>query len=320
MSSSLFLGFDTSNYTTSVSVVDGQGAVLLNGKRLLSVKEGDRGLRQSDAVFQHVKNLPAVETSLRSALDGMDRGSIAAIGVSVSPRDAEGSYMPCFLPGIAAAETAGAVLGIPVFRFSHQAGHIMAALHSAGVDELAEGSFAAFHVSGGTTDVLFVRPDEEHVFSVERIGGTKDINAGQLIDRIGVLMGLRFPAGPEMEKLAAGFHGGLPQIKTTVDGLECNLSGIENRASSLFEETHDPALVSSYVLETVAKTLSGLRDGIRAGFGMIPILYAGGVMSCRRIKEALSDSNAYFSAPEFSSDNAAGAALLARFRQMKRGE
>ncbi len=156
MSSSLFLGFDTSNYTTSVSVVDGQGTVLLNGKRLLSVKEGDRGLRQSDAVFQHVKNLPEVETSLRSALDGMDRGSIAAIGVSVSPRDAEGSYMPCFLPGIAAAETAGAVLGIPVFRFSHQAGHIMAALHSAGVDELAEGSFAAFHVSGGTTDVLFV--------------------------------------------------------------------------------------------------------------------------------------------------------------------
>ncbi len=319
MSGRLFLGIDTSNYTTSAAVADEDGTVLLNHKSPLPVPDGARGLRQSDAVFHHVKNLPEAAAALRGVLDALDRRRIAAIGVSAAPRAAEGSYMPCFLAGVAAAETAGAALGVPVLRFSHQAGHVMAALCSADAMHLLGGEFAAFHVSGGTTDVLLVRPSDEAILDVVKIGGTRDINAGQAIDRAGVYMGLQFPAGAEMERLAAAYTGALPRAAISVDGLECNLSGLENRARQLYDETGDRAAVSAFVLDFVARTLCALRGGVRERFGPIPILYAGGVMSCRRLADALAEPGAYFARPAFSSDNAAGAALLARARVL-RGE
>ena len=317
MSERLFCGIDTSNYTTSVSIVTESGKLLLNRKKLLPVQEGARGLRQSDAVFHHVKQLPQLAVDLREAMEAAAvGGEIAAIGVSAAPRDADGSYMPCFLSGVSAAEIAGALLRAPVHHFSHQAGHVMAALFSSGMTELMDKPFIAFHVSGGTTDILHVQPSGQTVFAVEKIGGTRDINAGQLIDRSGVAMGLRFPAGAEMERLAAVYGGRIPSVRLSVSGLECNLSGLENKALQLYESTRDTAAVSAFVLCSVGRTLAALRDNVRSAFGEIPILYAGGVMSCRRIQEMLRDENSAFSEPALSSDNAVGAALLARYRTL----
>ena len=199
----LFLGIDTSNYTTSVALCDIDGNVILNLKKLLAVKMGERGLRQSDALFSHTKNLPLIMSELKDFLDsGYRDAKVLAVGCSATPRDAEGSYMPCFLSGVAAAETASAVLGCDKYLFSHQNGHVMAALYSSGMTELLEkeGSFAAFQVSGGTTELLLVTPGRDS-FKIEQIGGTQDMNAGQAIDRTGVLMGLSFPCGKEMETL-----------------------------------------------------------------------------------------------------------------------
>ncbi|MBO5671149.1 MAG: peptidase M22 [Clostridia bacterium] len=317
MSERLFCGIDTSNYTTSVSIVTESGKLLLNRKKLLPVQEGARGLRQSDAVFHHVKQLPQLAVDLREAMEAAAvGGEIAAIGVSAAPRDADGSYMPCFLSGVSAAEIAGALLRAPVHHFSHQAGHVMAALFSSGMTEWMDKPFIAFHVSGGTTDILHVQPSGQTVFAVEKIGGTRDINAGQLIDRSGVAMGLRFPAGAEMERLAAVYGGRIPSVRLSVSGLECNLSGLENKALQLYESTRDTAAVSAFVLCSVGRTLAALRDNVRSAFGEIPILYAGGVMSCRRIQEMLRDENSAFSEPALSSDNAVGAALLARYRTL----
>ena len=318
MSKRLFVGIDTSNYTTSAALCDESGRVLCNAKMLLPVAEGERGLRQSDAVFHHVRNLPAVMEQLRRAVtEAGEDSTIAAIGVSARPRDAEGSYMPCFLSGMAAAETAGAMLGVPVLTFSHQAGHIMAAIYSAGAEDLIGRHFAAFHVSGGTTEVLDVKPHGDHVFDVSLLGGSSDINAGQAIDRAGVYMGLRFPAGAEMERLAETYAGKLPKAKVSVGGMTCNLSGVENKARQLFDQTGDPAMTSAFVLDFVGRTLCGLRDGVREVQGDLPIVYAGGVMSCQRIRHMLAEEGAYFAQPQFSSDNAAGTALLARYTYLK---
>lgn len=308
------VAFDTSNYTTSIAVCDIDGRVVSNLKAPLQVKSGERGLRQSDAVFAHTKNLPELCRRLSTALVGYEP---IAVGVSSTPRRAEGSYMPCFLSGMAAAETAGAMLGVPVLTFSHQAGHIMAAIHSAGAEDLIGRHFAAFHVSGGTTEVLDVKPHGEHVFDVTLLGGSSDINAGQAIDRAGVYMGLRFPAGAEMERLAETYAGKLPKAKVSVGGMTCNLSGVENKARQLFDQTGDPAMTSAFVLDFVGRTLCGLRDGVREVQGDLPIVYAGGVMSCQRIRHMLAEEGAYFAQPQFSSDNAAGTALLARYTYLK---
>ncbi len=308
MKPELYLGIDTSNYTTSAAVLDADGQVLVNAKRPLPVREGERGLRQSEAVFAHIKNMPSLMEEVSDHLGG---GRLAAVGVSEMPRRAEGSYMPCFLSGVSAATAAATAAGVPLYRFSHQCGHLAAAILSSGRHEFFSCPFGAFHVSGGTTEVLYVSGYSERGFAVELCGGASDLNAGQLVDRVGVSLGLSFPAGPALEKLAAENTATVPSPKVSVRGLFADLSGAENRAASLFRETGDASFVAAYVLDFIAKTLVELSRALLAEKGEIPILYAGGVMSNRRIREALvACGDTAFAEPAFSADNAAGIALL----------
>ncbi|MBQ8372094.1 MAG: peptidase M22 [Clostridia bacterium] len=310
MTDGFILGIDTSNYTTSVALVSLSGELVANIKRPLAVKEGERGLRQSDAVFSHVKNLPSCMEEMREHLRG---GNIAAVGVSTRPRNIDGSYMPCFLCGVAAAESIRSALGVPLYSFSHQCGHIMAALYSSGREELADGEFAAYHVSGGTTELLHVK-GERGAFSAKIVGGTLDLNAGQVIDRIGVRLGLPFPAGVHLEKLALEFKGKLPRKRPSTNGSFINLSGLENMALKLYSDTSDPTVTAAFVLDHIAEALIATCSCLLDKEGELPLVFAGGVMSNSIIKEKIrrSLSDCSFAEPRLSSDNAVGVAVLAR--------
>lgn len=314
MKAPCYVGVDTSNYTTSLAFCDAEGQIVVNLKLPLPVKAGERGLRQSDAVFLHTKNLPSL---LEEAKPYFEKYEPLAIGVSAYPRTQEGSYMPCFLAGKVAATAIGAAMGIPVYEFSHQNGHIMAAFYSSKAPQvILESQFLAFHVSGGTTEALLVSPNGSD-FCCEIVGGTADMNAGQAIDRVGVAMGLTFPCGPEMERLALGQNVQPSRgIKITVRDGKCNLSGLENKAVKLFEETGDRARTARFVLDFIAETLAAVTLQIRKDYPPMPIIYGGGVMSCSLIQKRLADDCSYFAEPQFSSDNAAGIALLARRKQM----
>ena len=313
----VFLGIDTSNYTTSVAVCTVDGEIIANVRKMLPVRHGECGLRQSDAVFAHVKNLPACMDEIKSKLSARPDLRVAAVGVSEKPRDAEDSYMPCFLPGIAAAHSFAAALSYEcqIYGFSHQCGHISAAVYSSGaVDIFKFSKFLAFHVSGGTTDLLYVTFDRDGL-RAESIGGSLDINAGQAIDRTGVRMGLSFPCGAEMEKLASERDCEGRKTKISVKDTYCNLSGLENLASELYAKTRDAGLVSAYVFDFIGDTLCEMTKAAIMKFGQLPVIYAGGVMRNYRIRKKLSEyENSYFAQPEFSSDNAAGTALLAKDR------
>lgn len=309
-----FVGFDTSNYTTSAAVTDAQGTVIANLKIPLPVAAGERGLRQSDAVFAHTKNLPLLCEQLREYTKGM---RVRAVGVSVTPRDAQDSYMPCFLAGKAAASAYASALPCELFHFSHQSGHIRAAVYASGREaELLHTPFYAFHVSGGTTEVLFVTPETDG-FRMELIGGTDDINAGQAIDRVGVRLGFAFPCGKAMEEAAARYEGKIPKAHIHVNGCRCNLSGLENLADKLFCQTGNKELVCAYVLDFVGETLRALTLGAVATHGAHPVLYAGGVMSNQRMRVSLAKGiDACFAQPTYAADNAAGIALLCRDRYL----
>lgn len=312
MSIPCYVGIDTSNYTTSVAIASLDGRIVANLKRPLPVKEGERGLRQSDAVFSHVRNLPSI---MNEAKQFFSEYEPIAVGVSNRPRDVEGSYMPCFLSGEAAAASFAAARSIPCYTFSHQAGHVMAAAYSSGsLLSLLSAPFGAFHVSGGTTDVLHVLPNGSDL-KITTVGETADINAGQLIDRVGVHMGLKFPCGPQIEALAEANTEKVPRPRIHVKNCVCNLSGAENLAVKLYRETQNASLVSAYVLETVGETLSVLTLELLKLYPDIPLLYAGGVMSNRILQKKLGERfTAYFSEPQFSADNAAGIALLTKSR------
>ena len=310
-----FIGIDTSNYTTSAAICTKDGEVVANLKLPLPVKAGECGLRQSDAVFAHVKNLPVLMQSLHKELDGKKP---VAIGVSATPRPQEGSYMPCFLSGIAAAQSFAAAANIPLLRTSHQEGHIMAALYSAGAMHLLESErFAAFHVSGGTTEVLLATPHASG-FDIELFAATADINAGQAIDRIGVMLGLQFPCGKELEKLAEKNEKKVPVARISVKGGYCNLSGLENMATKLWQESGDASLVAAFAQQFIADTLVAMTNELDARIPSLSIVYAGGVMSNRYLQARLgARENTYFAEPQFSADNAAGVSLLCRKQYLK---
>lgn len=308
MKKKVYLGIDTSNYTTSCAICDENGIILDNYKILLPVKQGENGLRQSDAVFAHVKNFQIIASKIKEKHAEYD---YVAVGYSKYPRDVEGSYMPCFLVGRALAEMISALYSIDIFEFSHQKGHVQAAIYSSNTE--IDDSFIAFHVSGGTTEILFVEPYLND-YKISQIGGSIDLHAGQAIDRIGVKIGLNFPCGKEMESLALENKSKVPSAKINVNGFECNLSGLENLATKLFEETNNNSLVCSYVFEFISKTLIKLTENLRIKYPECKIVYAGGVMSNKIIQNNLGNKfkNVFFAEPLYSSDNAAGIALLTR--------
>lgn len=309
MSDRIILGIDTSNYTTSVALLSDDGDLIANIKRPLPVNAGERGLRQSEAVFSHVKNIPSAMEEARGYLKGR---APVAVGVSEKPRNQDGSYMPCFLSGVAAAEAVAASLGVPIYKFSHQCGHIMAALYSSKSEELMQDRFAAFHVSGGTTELLLVR-GSSYGFDAELVGGTKDLNAGQIIDRIGVYLGMPFPSGSHLERAALSYKGKIPSKKVSVTGTYANLSGLENMARKLYDETKDAGMTAAFVFEYIGNSIIEICENFVLTYGEMPFVFAGGVMCNTIIKEKLANKfNARFADPMLSADNAVGIAELTR--------
>lgn len=307
MKDRVILGIDTSNYTTSVAILSEDGRLIANLKRPLTVKPGERGLRQSDALFAHTVNLPEIMEEARAYLKGFQ---VSAVGVSTAPRNQAGSYMPCFLAGVSAAESISAAMDIPVYKFSHQCGHIMAAIYSSGAYELLKGDFAAFHVSGGTTELVRVTPAKIG-FDAELIGGSADLNAGQVIDRIGVYLGMQFPAGPALEREALKNTKKIPKRKISKNEMQINLSGLENMAIKLYSDTGDKALAAAFVFDYIGRALLALMETYEQMFGKSRFVCAGGVMCNSIIKSMLSEKyDVCFAEPSMSADNAVGIAAL----------
>ena len=309
------LGLDTSNYTTSAAVYDGEEG--RNQGRLLEVRPGELGLRQSDALFQHVKHLPEVVEALLGE-EGL--GNVQAVGASTRPRAVEGSYMPCFLAGASQGQVLSQVLGVPFYAFSHQQGHLAAAAWSAGRLDLLDRPFLAWHLSGGTTELLRVEPEEDRVaVRAEILGGTSDISAGQLIDRTGVLLGLPFPAGKGVEKLSRQAQK-REYYKVKVNGLTFSLSGMENKVRQMLQRGEEPAEIAWFAQETVCRVVQACTKAAMEQCPGLPVLCSGGVASNGRLKELLRQNcGALFAQPQFSTDNAMGTAVLT-WRALERGK
>ena len=297
------IGLDTSNYTTSIAFFDGVEGE--NHSRLLPVKQGELGLRQSDAVFAHIKSLPELSGRLFSHLDGK---RITAVGVSTRPRAVEGSYMPCFMVGLSHARLLSQALGVPLVEVSHQQGHVAAALWSAGRLDLMDTPHLAWHLSGGTTELLLVEPEGKNV-RCSRIGGTTDISAGQLIDRTGQLLGLPFPSGKRLDALSQEAKGG-DYFRVKCHGGEFSLSGVENKVRQFHEGQGIPAETAAYALRCVGNAvLLATRQAMEAYPGLT-VVFSGGVASNSMLRQIMAPLNPVFAQPQFSTDNALGVAVL----------
>jgi len=308
----LSLGIDTSNYTTSVALVDEKENIIYKKGILLEVKSGEKGLRQSDALFQHVNNLPIL-------LQELARGrEIEVICYSQRPRPLPDSYMPVFRAGESLAKSLAAVLNVKLLGVSHQEDHIRAALYGSG-SPMLEDSFCAVHFSGGTSELLLVNK-EKIGYHCEIIAKTLDLNAGQLVDRIGVLMGCDFPAGRAVEKLAKKAMLQKQEndciITASMAGADFHFSGQENQAANYLKSGADKSVVAYHLLKAIAKTLSKSIVQLQKKHAFQSVLFSGGVMSNQIIKACVikdleqSGIRLHFSPGEYARDNALGNALM----------
>ena len=299
----IVLGLDTSNYTTSIACY---GETCKNVSKLLPVKDGQLGLRQSDALFWHVRQLPEVCHTLSETVSLQ---TASAIGVSTRPRAVEGSYMPCFLAGEGFASVLSDTLKKPLYRFSHQQGHIAASLWSAGRMDLLDKPHLAWHLSGGTTELLLVEPEGRSVHAT-RIGGTSDISAGQLIDRSGKLLGISFPAGKAVDALSRECEDpDFFQVK--LRGLEVSFSGLENKVSDQLSAGKSAAQIARYALLSVIHAVLSVTEAACKEYPGLCVVFSGGVASNSLLRERAASFSPVFAAPEFSTDNAMGIAVLA---------
>ncbi len=303
------IGFDTSNYTTSIAFFDGETGE--NCSRLLPVKQGELGLRQSDAVFAHMKSLPELSGRLFSHIEGKN---ITAVGVSTRPRAVEGSYMPCFMVGYSHAKMLSQALGVPLVEISHQQGHVAASLWSAGRMDLMERPHLAWHLSGGTTELLLVEPEGKNVCCT-RIGGTTDISAGQLIDRTGQLLGLPFPSGKHLDGLS-GKAMGTDWFRVKCRKSEFSLSGVQNKVQQFFAAVPDPAETAAYALRCVGNAVLLATRQAMADYPGLPVVFSGGVASNSMLRQIMAPLEPVFAQPQFSTDNAMGVAVLT-YRMME---
>ena len=303
------LGIDTSNYKTSVALTDMNGDIVYDKRILLNVDKGKRGLRQQEALFQHINNLPILFNDMFNTFDADD---ISCVSVSDKPRSVSGSYMPAFLAGVSQAKVLAGSLKCPLYRFSHQDGHVRAASR---FTELCEAKrFISLHFSGGTTEVLLYENGELTI-----IGGTKDISFGQLLDRIGTKLGLDFPCGEELDNLTKNIKAKIlvfPKIK--INSGYINLSGIESAVFRFIDgktlEIDEKNQLILGIFSSISTAILDMLDEVYKKYAINDFLFAGGVSSSKTLRKMIGEAgtnfNYVFCEPELSSDNAIGISLL----------
>ena len=300
----MVIGFDTSNYTTSVAWYDGYKGE--NCSKLLPVKAGELGLRQSDAVFAHIKSLPELTGRLFS---NISTDNVTAIGVSMRPRSVEGSYMPCFMVGYSHAKLLADSLHVPLIEVSHQEGHIAASAWGAGREDLLDVPHLAWHLSGGTTELLLVQPKGRSV-SCEKIGGTTDISAGQLIDRTGQLLQLPFPSGKSIDALSQNAVM-TETFRVKCTGSEFSFSGLQNKVQQFHQLHENSSETAAYALRCVAVAILQATKNAQSLYPGLPVIFSGGVASNTLLRTILAPLNPVFAPAQYSTDNAMGVAVLA---------
>ncbi len=306
----MFLGIDTSCYTTSIALFDDKRKLVFDQRILLTVKKEACGLRQSEMVFQHVRNMPI----LFDKLLGQNRYNITAIGVSSKPRLLENSYMPAFVAGTSFAKSLSLALGVKLYLLDHQQNHIRAGLWNVGKNPK---EFIVLHASGGTTDLLLVKQDGKNL-NIKTLGQSLDLNAGQFVDRVGLLLGLDFPCGSKLEQLALTAQD-VVNVPVFVKDSQVSFSGPLTAVEKMIKKDIDKASIAQGVQKALADSFSKLLLNACKKTCCKEALLVGGVSAnkfiCNYVQDKLTQNNIQLYLPEakFCGDNAIGCADAAYY-------
>ena len=312
----IILGIDTSCYTTSIAAISLDKNIILNEKIILKVKKDNKGLRQSEAVFQHVNNMGEISQSINEKLR---KYNVIGVCVSTKPRPVDNSYMPVFSVGYNFAKLLSSINNCPLYETTHQENHIEASLFNNKLKN--ENKFLAVHMSGGTTEILLVEKNECN-YNIEIVGGSLDVSFGQLIDRLGVSLDYTFPCGKYIDENALKCNKRIEKgLKTSVKEGYMNLSGIENQINKIISD-YDNEYISKVLLDTLSRSMYKSLIYICEKYKIKEVVFAGGVSASQYIKKELSEKlkrhniKPYFTNKEYATDSGIGCAIIG-LNQMK---
>jgi N6-L-threonylcarbamoyladenine synthase len=309
------LGIETSCDETAAAVFDGERGLLAN--RVFSQIELHRahgGVVPELASREHIERLlPMVEDALGEA--GLAPQAIEGIAYTAGP-----GLIGALLVGACLGRALGYAWNVPVVGVHHLEGHLLAPALEPGAPDFP---FVALQVSGGHTMLVEVTG----VGRYRVLGETQDDAAGEAFDKTAKLLGLGYPGGPALARLAERGRDGVfvfPRPMLDRPGLDFSFSGLKTavvvavRGRELDEAARADVArgFESAMVETlVSKSLRALKQ---TGLGAVVV--AGGVGANLRLREALASAvaaaggRAYFPRPEFCTDNAAMIALAGHHR------
>ncbi len=306
----IILGLDTSCYTTSIAAITLNKEIILNEKILLKVKKDNKGLRQSEAVFQHVNNMGEISQVIN---DKLKNYNIVGVCSSTKPRPVDNSYMPVFSVGYNFAKLLSSINNCPFYETTHQENHIEASLFKNDLEN--KDKFLAVHMSGGTTEILLVEKKETN-YKIEIVGGSLDVSFGQLVDRLGVSLNYNFPCGKYIDENALRCEEKIINgLKTSVKSGYMNLSGIENQINKLIND-YDKEYLSKILLDTLVRCMYKSLTYISEKYELKEVLFGGGVSASKYIRKELtkklkkSNIKPYFTDGEYATDNGVGCAII----------
>ena len=306
----IILGIDTSCYTTSIAAISLDREIILNEKIILKVKKDNKGLRQSEAVFQHVNNMGEISKSINENLKNYN---VVGICVSTKPRPVDNSYMPVFSVGYNFAKLLSSINNCPLYETTHQENHIEASLFNNNL--INKNKFLAVHVSGGTTEILLVEKDRND-YNIDIVGGSLDVSFGQLVDRLGVSLNYNFPCGKYIDDNALRCEEKIKEgLKTSVKEGYMNLSGIENQINKIIND-YNKEYLSKILLDTLVRSMYKSLIYICNKYNIDEVVFGGGVSASGYIKKELSEKlrrekiKLYFTDKEYATDNGVGCAII----------
>jgi N6-L-threonylcarbamoyladenine synthase len=285
----LVLGIETSCDETGIGVV--RGTTLLANVISSSMDEHARygGVVPEVAARAHLEALvPALTQAL--AESGVTLDELDAIAVTSGP-----GLSGALMVGVGAAKALAVSLDKPLYAVNHLVGHVGADVLRDDDSEI-ELPTVALLVSGGHTSLLLVR---DLVSDVELLGETIDDAAGEAFDKVARLLGLPYPGGPEIDRVAVGgdpkairFPRGLSQQKDMAEHrYDFSFSGLKTAVARWVEQTRDSGVevpladVAASFRESVADTLLTKAVAACVDYGIPRLLLGGGVVANARVRE-----------------------------------
>ncbi len=315
------LGIESSCDDTSAAVITDGGLLLSNVIASQSVHEEYGGVVPELASRAHQQNIvPVVDAAIRRA--GIDRRDLSAIAFTRGP-----GLIGSLLVGTSFAKGLSLGLRIPMVDVNHLHAHVLAHfIRENADDEVPQFPYLCMLVSGGNSQLIMVRGPRD----MEIIGRTIDDAAGEAFDKCAKVMGLPYPGGPHIDRLAAeGNPDAFRFARPRIQGLDYSFSGLKTsflytlrdnlRTDPDFIEHHRADLAASLQSAIVGILMNKLEKAVDAT-GVTTVAIGGGVSANNGVRQAVADMcarrgiKAFIPERRFTTDNAAMVAIAGYFK------